>query len=194
MVLALKPQHETVTGNMEVASTFRDQKSTSAKRNDVKLAGQPQNEQFSSWPRKGKWNMSTERKAMVVELPERLTLGQIQAFLLRSNALLKADRPRLVFDFSHVREVDSAGVEMLVRCMEQVTKQDGDLKLAAVPVEVAIVLELTCIDRLFEIFAVSTEAVESFNTFSVEAVQRGLGMPHRGSSDSSRSDGLPMAS
>ncbi|HWX54580.1 MAG TPA: STAS domain-containing protein [Verrucomicrobiae bacterium] len=136
--------------------------------------------------------MITE-KAMVVELPERLILGQIRAFLLKSNAFLNADRPRLVFDFSRVREVDSAGVEMLLRCMEQVTRQDGDLKLAAVPAEVAIILELTCIDRLFEIFAASTEAVESFNTFSVETAQRGLGI-RDSIANGRRSDDLTMAS
>jgi anti-sigma B factor antagonist len=122
------------------------------------------------------WIMNIERAATVVEMPERLTLGHIRPFLLRKNTLLKADRPRLVFDFSHVREVDSAGVEMLLHCMEQVTKQDGDLKLAAVPAEAAIVLELTCIDRLFEIFTTTAEAVNSFDIFSVEAIQRSLGM------------------
>lgn len=120
--------------------------------------------------------MNIVKAAIVVELPERLTLGHIQAFLYRKNGLLKADRPRLVFDFSYVREVDSAGVEMLLHCMEQVIKQDGDLKLAAVPAEAAIVLELTCIDRLFEIFETTTEAVKSFDTFSVDAIQRSLGM------------------
>jgi anti-sigma B factor antagonist len=141
-------------------------------------------------------NMTSERTAVVVKLPERLILGQIQAFLRSSNAFLEADRPRLVFDFSGVREMDSAGVEMLLHCMEQVTKQDGDLKLAAIPVEVAIVLELTCIDRLFEIFTASTEAVASFNAFSVEAAQRSLGMlqPISGSDNHGRAGNLPMAS
>jgi anti-sigma B factor antagonist len=120
--------------------------------------------------------MNNQRAVTVVELPERLTLGHIQAFLLGKNALLKADRPRLVFNFCSVREVDSAGVEMLLHCMEQVIKQDGDLKLAAVPAEAAIVLELTCIDRLFEIYETTTEAVGSYDTFSVDAIQRSLGM------------------
>jgi len=140
--------------------------------------------------------MTSNRAAIVLTLPERLIPGQIQTFLLKSKACLSADRPRLVFDFSHVREVDSAGVEMLLHCMERVTKQDGDLKLAAVPADVAIILELTCIDRLFEIFAGSSEAVESFNTFSVEAAQRSLGMLYPASSleNNIRSRALPMAS
>jgi len=145
--------------------------------------------------KKNGWNMKPERAALVIELPERLTLGQIQAFLLSCNALLNADRPRLVFDFSNVREIDSAGVEMLLHCMEQVTKQDGDLKLAAVPPEAAIVLELTCIDRLFEIFEAISDAVESFDTFSVESAQYRLGMPHPISvlGSDSKADDLPMA-
>ena|SRR5882672_3420307 len=139
--------------------------------------------------------MNIARGATVVELPERLTLGYVRAFLPKKNALLKTDRPRLVFDFSHVREVDSAGVEMLLHCMEQVIKQDGDLKLAAVPAEAAIVLELTCIDRLFEIYETTAEAVESFEIFSVDAIQRSLGMfPPISNLQNDGTEDLPMAS
>lgn len=52
---------------------------------------------------------------------------------------------------------------MLLHCVEQVIRQDGDLTLACVPAEVMVVLELTCVDRLFEIFASNSDAVESYN-------------------------------
>jgi hypothetical protein len=51
---------------------------------------------------------------------------------------------------------------MLLHCVEQVIRQDGDLTLAAVPAEIMVVLELTCIDRLFEIFDCNSDAVESY--------------------------------
>ena len=47
------------------------------------------------------------------------------------------------------------------------TKQNGDLKLAAIPPASAVILELTRVDRLFEIFATVSEAVDSFYGFSV---------------------------
>jgi anti-sigma B factor antagonist len=104
----------------------------------------------------------SKRTIVVVGLPERLTLVHNRAFLLEIHTLLRSDRPRIVFDCSQVQEIDSAGTEMLLHCVEQVIRQDGDLKLAAVPAEVMVVLELTCIDRLFEIFDRNSDAVESY--------------------------------
>jgi anti-anti-sigma factor len=95
-------------------------------------------------------------------MPKRLTLMHNRAFLLEVEALLRADRPRIVFDFSQVQKIDRAGTEMLLHCVEQVIRQDGVLTLASVPAEVMVVLELTCVDRLFEIFASNSDAVESY--------------------------------
>jgi anti-sigma B factor antagonist len=109
--------------------------------------------------------MSKERPVVVMQLPERLNLSGIQRFLREVEPLLQADRPRIVFDFSQVQQLDSAGVEMLLHCMEEVMKQDGDLKLAAVPPKSAVILELTRVDRLFETFQKTSDAIESFQSF-----------------------------
>ena len=79
--------------------------------------------------------------------------------------ILKSDQPRVVFDFCHVRRMDSLGVEMLLHCMEEVVKRDGDLKLAAIPPQLAVILELTRVDRLFEVYETTSDAVESFYGF-----------------------------
>jgi anti-sigma B factor antagonist len=110
-------------------------------------------------------DMSKERPVVVMQLPERLNLPGIQRFLREVEPLLQADRPRIVFDFSQVQQLDSAGVEMLLHCMEKVMKQDGDLKLAAVPPKSAVILELTRVDRLFETFQKTSDAIESFQSF-----------------------------
>ena len=44
-------------------------------------------------------------------------------------------------------------------------RRDGDMKLAALSPQSAVVLELTRTDRLFEIYENSTDAVRSFSTF-----------------------------
>jgi len=105
-------------------------------------------------------NMTGKRTIAVVDLPKRLTLRHIQPFLLGIGDLLNTDRPRIVFDLSQVREIDGAGTDMLLHCAEQVLRQDGSLNLASVPAEVMVVLELTRMDRLFEIFNSRAEAVE----------------------------------
>jgi anti-sigma B factor antagonist len=111
--------------------------------------------------------MKQSRPVIVLQLPERLNLQQARIFYQDLSPILEADRPLLVFDFSEVRQLDSAGVDMLLRCMEEAMKRDGDLKLACVPPRVAVVLELTRVDRLFEVYETATEAAESFSAFPV---------------------------
>ena len=84
---------------------------------------------------------------------------------------LKADRPQLVFDLSLVKQLDAAGVEMLLHCVSEVMKRDGDLKLASLSQQAAMVLELTRTDRLFEIYDNSTEAARSFSGFLPNAMR-----------------------
>lgn len=115
--------------------------------------------------------MTTGKPVVVKQLPEHLGVQQCQAFLRELEPVFQSDRPRLVFDFTGVRHLDSAGVEFLLRCMEEAMKRNGDLKLASVSPELAVILEMTRVDRLFEIFDNSTDAVESFHRFSASAWQ-----------------------
>ena len=102
---------------------------------------------------------------VVKRLPEQLKLKEIQIFLHEVEPLFKASRPRIVFDFSQVNRMDSAGVDMLLYCLEQAIKRNGDLKLAAITPMAAVVLELTLVDRLFEVFETVSAAVHSFSGF-----------------------------
>jgi anti-sigma B factor antagonist len=116
----------------------------------------------------------TGKPVIVLQLPERLNLEGAQEFLADAWPLLKKDdRPRIVFDFSEVCQIDSAGVDMLQRCLEEVMKRDGDLKLAAVPAGVLVILELMRADRLFEIFESANDAVESFHDFAIQSTPQG---------------------
>jgi anti-sigma B factor antagonist len=108
--------------------------------------------------------MYSRGPVIVMELPEQLKYGAVQTFLSGLQPLLETDRPRIVLDCSKVENIDSAGVEMLLHCLEEAMKRDGDLKLAAVPPASAIILELMRVDRLFEVFETSDEAARSFHT------------------------------
>jgi len=108
---------------------------------------------------------------MVKRLPANLDASQSRALLEQIEPFLQSERPHLVFDFTDVRHMGSAGVEMLLRCMEAAMKRNGDLKLAAVSPEQAVILEMTRVDRLFEIFDSSADAVESFHRFSTASSQ-----------------------
>jgi anti-sigma B factor antagonist len=104
---------------------------------------------------------------IVMQLPEELKRQEVGPFLEELQPLLESDRPRVVLDCSEVRHMDSAGVEMLLHCMQEAMKRDGDLKLAAISPESAVILELMRVDRLFEIFDTPEEAVQSFQGFPV---------------------------
>lgn len=115
--------------------------------------------------------MTSGKPVVVKQLPEILDAEQSEAFFRALEPHLGSDRPCLVFDFSRVCQLDSAGVELLLRCMEETMKRNGDLKLAAVSPELAVVLEMTRVDRLFEVFATCGDAVDSFHRFSAQGLE-----------------------
>lgn len=117
---------------------------------------------------------------MVKRMPERVNQQEARKFFADVQPFVTADRPQLVFDLSQVRQLDAAGIEMLLRCVEEVMKRDGDLKLASLSRQAMMVLELTRTDRLFEIYRNSTEAARSFSGFLPNAMQSIPGYPAPG--------------
>lgn len=114
---------------------------------------------------------------VVLQAPERLDKRGATAFLTQFKTVLDEGRPRLVLDCSEIRYMDSAGVEMLLRCMEEAIKRDGDLKLAAVAPTSAVILELMKVDRLFETFDTPEDAVQSFYSLPAYAIAPWMGTP-----------------
>jgi anti-sigma B factor antagonist len=115
--------------------------------------------------------METNRPVVVKRIPERLNFKQARAFCREIEPILTSDRPQIVLDCSHVKQIDAAGVEMLLQCLAQVIKHDGDVKLAALSPQMAVILEMTRTDRLFEIYESSTDAVLSFSRFLPDALK-----------------------
>jgi anti-sigma B factor antagonist len=109
--------------------------------------------------------METSRPVVVKRMPAYMNNKEARALFRDVQPLLNVDRPQLVFDLSQVEQLDSAGVDVLLHCMAVAMKRDGDLKLASLSPQAAIVLELTRTDRLFEIYRTSTDAVRSFSAF-----------------------------
>ena len=111
--------------------------------------------------------MTGQPRTIIKELPERLTQPVADRFCQELQPLLLTNRTYLVFDFSKVVEIDSAGIGVLLRCLEEAMKGDGDIKFAAIPPEASVVLQLTGVDRLFEIYDTPSDAAESFHGFSL---------------------------
>ena len=128
--------------------------------------------------------MDSKKVVIVQQLPERLSVEEGRRFLLQVESALQEDRPRVVLDCSILRQIDSAGIHVLLECLEGAMKRNGDVKLAAIPSAVFAVLKVTQVDTLFEAFDNIPEAVESFQHISApilpEAVQPGYSsLPQR---------------
>lgn len=126
------------------------------------------------------WNlgsriMTIARFVSVKQLPEKLSVRQGRSFLSELESCLKADRPRVVLDCSKVRQLDSAGIHVLLCCLEEAMKRNGDVKLASIPPGAAAILELTKVSHLFETFDSTAEAVSSFHQFPKKSFQQVLG-------------------
>lgn len=106
--------------------------------------------------------MSTKGPVIVMELPEQLQSAEAKTFLDELQPLLEMDRPAIVLDCAQVQHLDGEGVEILLHCLEEAMKRNGDLKLAAVSPASAVILELMRADRLFEVFDTPQQAVRSF--------------------------------
>ena len=124
---------------------------------------------------RGMTHMTSGRPVIVKQLPERLSVAQGRVFFHEVESSLKTDRPRLVLDCSQVRQLDSAGIQVLLRCLEEAMKRNGDVKLAAIPPAAAEILELTRVDSLFEAFDNTVDAVNSFQQFPAYVFQQPLG-------------------
>jgi anti-sigma B factor antagonist len=105
---------------------------------------------------------------MVVKLPEHVAAKEARTFMRALQPELRRDRPRVVVDMSAVKDIDTAALDMLLECMTQVARRDGAMKLAGISPEAAIVLELTRIDQIFEMFPTVSEAASSFSMARLE--------------------------
>ena len=115
--------------------------------------------------------METSRPVIVKRMPERVDLQHARKFLREVQPFLNSDRPQVVFDMSLVKHIDSAGVDMLLHCMAEAMKRDGDVKLASVSPHAEVILEMTRTGRLFEVYLTSTDAARSFSGFLPNAIR-----------------------
>lgn len=103
------------------------------------------------------------RGVMVKELPEKLTGKHGKLFLREVQDSLNIDRPRLVLDCLNVRELDRNALHILLCCLEEAMKHNGDVKLAALPPGATAFLEITGASRVFDTYSTVGEAVDSFH-------------------------------
>jgi anti-anti-sigma regulatory factor len=76
-------------------------------------------------------------------------------------------RPGLVLDCSGLSQLDKPMLNLLLSCLEEAMKRNGDARLVAVSPSAQLMLKTIGADRLFQIFASNADAVNSFHQHSV---------------------------
>lgn len=101
---------------------------------------------------------------IVRRLPKITGNGQNKGFLRElERVIASVDRPRLVLDCTALERMEKPALQMLLFCLEQTLKRNGDVRLAGVSPAARAALSSTRIDRLFQLFDSIEDAVSSFD-------------------------------
>jgi len=95
-------------------------------------------------------------------LPETLSVKQGRLFLTELKVHTNTDRSCIVLDCSKVHLMDKSIIHVLLCCLEEAMKHNGDVRLAKVNAGARLTLEITGVGRLFEIFETTEDALNSF--------------------------------
>jgi anti-anti-sigma factor len=110
----------------------------------------------------------------VKQLPEALQAKHGRIFFDEMESWINVDRPRIVLDCSNLRRTDSSAAHVLLCCLEEAMKRNGDVKLASLPETVRAELSSIGLDRAFEVFASSADAVNSFRRLAVHTTRHAV--------------------
>jgi anti-sigma B factor antagonist len=104
---------------------------------------------------------SRPRSVTVTHLPEAMHVSQGRYLLTALKSCMNTDRPCLVLDCSELFQMDSLTLHVLLCCLEEAIRRDGDVKLVAVTASVRETLERSRVGSLFEMYETETDAVNS---------------------------------
>jgi len=106
--------------------------------------------------------MIREKTVIVRHFPEAFTGWARKRFFNEVKGHLDMDRPCVVLECSQLAQMDKHIVLMLLRCLEEAMKRNGDVRLAAVSPQAKAALKSTGADILFRFFETSEDAIASF--------------------------------
>jgi anti-sigma B factor antagonist len=102
------------------------------------------------------------RAVTVRKLPPKMDEKGAQVFLRELEECLNGRRPAVVLDCSKVRGLGRDQLRLMLCCLEEAMKRNGDVRLAAVSRETRAVLDDSGVGRLFKSYETSADATASF--------------------------------
>ncbi|MGA9718218.1 MAG: STAS domain-containing protein [Acidobacteriaceae bacterium] len=116
-----------------------------------------------------KTDVMERRSVTVLQLPERFSLDAAGNFAHELERCINVGRPYLVLDCLAAGQLDKPMAGLLLYCLEEAMKRNGDVKLACISLAEQPVLQAVSAHRLFEAFDTVEEAIDSFHQFPSEA-------------------------
>ena len=92
----------------------------------------------------------------------RLDAANMVKLKTRINSLIKRNQKRVLLDLSRTRQVDLAGVGILMERVKTLRSLQGDVKVCNIRRQVSDTFRMIGISRLIESYASREEALQSF--------------------------------
>lgn len=112
-------------------------------------------------------NMTTGKQNVTIKtMPSSSDVRTRQLFLEEVEAFLAQRRPRLVLDCSSLQCLDEAAIHLMLHCLEEALKRNGDVKVAALAPDAETAFAASGLNRLFSVYTSAAEAAASFHQVS----------------------------
>lgn len=105
------------------------------------------------------------RSVTLHSLPEQLNSATCRQFLQGMRQHVEGERPRLVLDCSRVMQLSDDVLHLLLCCLEEAMKSNGDVKLASLNAKAELDLHASGIGRLFEVYPTTAAAISSYHQY-----------------------------
>ena len=98
----------------------------------------------------------------IVELPERLSMAQASSIREGLHELVEQGHSNLILDLAKVNFMDSSGLSVLLSARKSVTQKNGQVVLLSPSAEARLLIELTRLNEVFDIFIDKEAAIDFF--------------------------------
>jgi anti-sigma B factor antagonist len=114
--------------------------------------------------------MIHRREVTVEQIQAAANADQEQAQVQRLVRSMSPQRPCFVLDCSGLNGIDRSAMRIMLRCLEEALKRNGDVRLSAVSPIGKAAIESTGVARLFRIFATSAAAIASYRNGHADCI------------------------
>lgn len=103
------------------------------------------------------------RPVAVRRLPQGMSGARRHEVYRDLESCISVDRPAVVLDCSDLSNLDRSAIHLLLCCLEEAMKRNGDIRLACVSQELGAALRNANAESLFQTFENVSQAVDSFH-------------------------------